>query len=582
MIGDYAQRRRNEKLAQIASIAEAEALGSLNFRAHVGLLAFGAAAAWVLFDLRWLAPMALVYVGLLTAEKRVAGAALTHGRDTWYLPVLALLAARSTAFMAMVLALWSQEGDIYKVASLALITVGAINLFVFHSGHRAVIATVIAPISLCFGVLAWMIYRDYGPSDDALAALLIFVCVSPYFYLTLMQAHRQRTELTDTRLALEQSQRLDALGKLSTGVAHDFNNVLAVTLGNAELLKTASDGETDRLADEIIKAAERGASLSGQLLTFGRRETVPRARQAHRISDSLDDLAEMLRRVLPVHIELVLSATADAPDVQVDRHQLETALLNLAVNARDAMPKGGKLTIRATRLRLQPDDTRWTGVSKTGEDFGCIRVTDTGVGVPEALQDRLFDAFFTTKAPGAGTGLGLSMVKTFAEQAGGAVRLESAPGRGTTVSLMLPAAARDPETEPATEQALGKAEKRARVLLVEDETPLLERFSRQLKRAGFDVTTAGNGVEAETILSVGMRPDVLVTDLAMPGPVQGLDLARRARQRIARLPVVVVTGTSAATLANVDEMEQAVTLLRKPVRSDQLVRAVRETLAGSF
>lgn len=565
------------KLRQIDSVATAEPFGSLNYALHSGMLLFGGIGTIWLFGAWSIAAMVVLYVIILTLEKAVAAHASRTRSVALYWPVLGLLFLRAAACNLLVVWVWTEDGDIFKMAALALLIAATINIFVYHATYPRIIACVVIPIAFGFGAIAWMFFLEFGLSAQSLAATVIFTCTLPYCFLSLMQANRRWEELENTRTALSQSQKQDALGKLVSGVAHDFNNILAVTLGNAEMLRDATGAKKDMLADEIIKAAERGSSLSGQLLAFGRRSQLQPA--THSVETVFLDLQAMLDRVLPEHILTTMFVADDTPLIFADRRQLETALLNLAINARDAMPDGGSLSISAGVSDMNAAELSLDAGGQAQGRFACIQVSDTGVGISKELQKDVFDPFFTTKPVGQGSGLGLSMVMGFAKQSGGAVRFSSTPGHGSTVTLFLPisedqAAARAPASaqdasSPAT----------ARILLVEDEPPLRDVFARQLRAAGYDVTTANCGQDAETLLNTGLQPDLLLTDLVMPGQVQGYELAKRARARIPDIPVVLVSGYSDDALNCSDPWASSLTLLRKPVRRDKLLSTIKATLA---
>lgn len=564
-----------DRLRQMASVADAEPIGSLFFYTHAGLLIFGALSVFVLFGQSHFSVIVAVYLILLTSEKAIADWAVQAQKSALYPAVLALLFARAMAYNVLVLFVWMVEGDVFKMAALALLVAATINIFVFHATYPRVIACVVVPIWLAFAAIASLVYMSDAGTTEAIAALMVFMCISPYFMLTLIKAQSKWGELDATRNALSQSQKQDALGKLVSGVAHDFNNILAVTLGAAELMKGASAEEKDQLADEIIKAADRGASLSAQLLAFGRRSQLAPA--GHSVRGVFDDLFTMLDRVLPEHIATTLSVEPDTPHIFVDRHQLETALLNLAVNARDAMAQGGTLDIFARAYDLRANDPLILRHDMIPGRHTCISVTDSGVGISKDLIKEVFDPFFTTKSVGEGSGLGLSMVLGFAKQSGGAVSFDSVLGKGTTVSLYLPSTPHLSAVEQRVDAGvlIGGS---AQILLVEDEAPLRDVYARQLRANGYDVCAAANGSEAETMLRDGLDPDILVTDLVMPGPVQGRELAQLARRRNGDLPVVLVSGYPDETADTSMQHDPTVMMLRKPMRKEDLLEAVHASL----
>ena len=376
---------------------------------------------------------------------------------------------------------------------------------------------------------------------------------------------------------IRQFQKQEALGKLVAGVAHDFNNILAVALGNAEMLRDGLSGQDqDQAVTEIIKAVERGASLSGQLLAFGRRSSLEPAEYS--VGHILHDLRGMLSRVLPEKITVMTYGTPDAPPVFVDRPQLETALLNLAINARDAMPDGGRLDIDADTVALSEGDPLILTCGMEPGTYTRIQVKDTGVGVSKEMQHEIFDPFFTTKAVGEGSGLGLSMVLGFAQQSGGTVQFDSEPGVGTTVSLLLPTASGSKAELDAADQA-ERPTGTVRILLVEDEAPVRQVLARLLESGGHDVTVAVSGQEALAILQSGPDPEVLVTDIVMPGPVQGVELAKIARERFPGIRIVFVSGYPQEAQKEVMGWAETPVALRKPVRKEELLAAVQQSIS---
>jgi PAS domain S-box-containing protein len=374
--------------------------------------------------------------------------------------------------------------------------------------------------------------------------------------------------------ALRRSQRMEAIGQLTGGVAHDFNNLLMVVNGAAEKLRrTLVDHRAAKPLDMIATAVKRGQNLTSHLLSFARRQTLETI--VIDLADTLPNLAEMLRRALRGDIEIRTQAQDCPCRVRADQGELELALLNLGVNARDAMPDGGilSLSIRRAALSGGPD------VDGLHGDFLVMELTDTGVGItPEALP-RVFDPFFTTKGVGKGTGLGLSQVYGFAKQSGGTATIRSTPGHGTTVSVYLPAtdAPIQAEQKPAAID-YGIGSKKGVVLLVEDSNEVAAISADYLEQLGYGVDHAVNGSDALRKLQ-GRQPYALVlSDILMPGSVAGLDLARIVRQHHSDIPILLVTGYS-------DKAQQAVhdgfPVIRKPYDLEILSRAIRELHAKS-
>ncbi|MFB0488705.1 two-component system NtrC family sensor kinase [Methylobacterium sp. OAE515] len=390
-----------------------------------------------------------------------------------------------------------------------------------------------------------------------------------------------RVEVTrreNAEAALKQSQRLEAVGQLTGGIAHDFNNLLMVVSGNLERLKRypVADERQRRALDAIEAAAQRGSSLTRQLLSFSRR-------QAHQavpvdLNECLTRLEDMLRSSVRGDVAVEVQVTPGLWPTKVDLSELELAVLNLAVNARDAMPGGGRLTLAAQNVSLA--DAKTIGLSG---DYVALSVTDTGTGMPPDVLARVFEPFFTTKEVGKGTGLGLSQVYGFAQQSGGTATVASHPGQGTTVTLYLPRT-----DEPVLTQSPQRADvaparqdgRRDHVLLVEDNAEVADVSRGRLEELGFSVTHAPDPASALVILRSSTRIDLIFSDIVMPGGMNGLDLARAVRQEFgAAIPVVLATGYS-------DVAQQAAAegfpLLRKPFDLSQmqevLVRARQKTV----
>lgn len=343
------------------------------------------------------------------------------------------------------------------------------------------------------------------------------------------ERRRASEELEEARAALFQSQKLQALGELTGGVAHDFNNLMTVIRGSADLLTRPGLGEEKRARylQAIIDTADRAATLTSHLLAFGRRQAL--RPEVADLNVRLDAFAEMAGRTLGGKIEVVLDLAPSLPRVEVDLAHLETAWLNAAFNARDAMPEGGRLTLRTRHV--------------PGDDLGEVRVeiADTGTGMTAEVLDRAFEPFFTTKRVGEGTGLGLSQIHGFAAQAGGRAEIRSAPGEGTTVAIILPATDK-PIGQAVEETPTGRARRGLRVLLVEDNDHVREFAHHLLDELGYQVLDAASAEEALELMGE-QTADLLFSDVVMPG-LSGLELARLARQEYPSLPVLLASGYS--------------------------------------
>lgn len=335
---------------------------------------------------------------------------------------------------------------------------------------------------------------------------------------------------------LHESQKLESIGQLTGGVAHDFNNLLAVILGSLSLLKKAvpNDPRVYRLLDRAILGAERGATLTTRLLAFARRQELKVESVA--LQKLIPEMLDFLRHSVGPNVAIHVEISPEVRAVEVDSNQLELALINLAVNARDAMPHGGTLTIACHN----EDNGKRVGLPR--DPFVCITIADTGEGMSEATLARAQEPFFTTKGVGKGTGLGLSMVQGFTAQSGGTMRIRSEPGKGTKVTLWLPRAKEGPlapnvETQPAQTTEAGSL----RVLLVDDDILVSMGTADMLLDLGHSVTEAQSGAHALKLLESDGRFDVVVTDYAMPG-MNGFELAQRIKAGHPRLPIVLATG----------------------------------------
>jgi PAS domain S-box-containing protein len=376
---------------------------------------------------------------------------------------------------------------------------------------------------------------------------------------------RDITERRDTQLKLEQmqrqlaeSQKLDALGQLTGGVAHDFNNLLMIISGSLHTLKKGigDDPKLQRAISAIETASRRGASLTSQLLTFARRQSVNP--QAINLTEKIEAVREVLDTGVGSSVTLAFDIDHNIWPVTVDVSEFETALVNLVINARDAMPNGGTITIGARNC------TR-TDEPNAG-DYVAVSITDTGVGIAPDVLSKIFDPFFTTKPVGKGTGLGLSQVHGFAHQAGGTVRVKSELGKGTTISILLP---RDKSKQNSVEPAAAETRGSGTVLLVEDNPDVASVSMSLLEQLGYVVHKVA---DAEAALREIERSeiDLVFSDIIMPGKMDGLALARRLREIRPHLPVLLATGYSDAA-ANV---RGDFPILRKPYEIHQLSQAI--------
>jgi PAS domain S-box-containing protein len=387
------------------------------------------------------------------------------------------------------------------------------------------------------------------------------------------------TERKQLEQQLIQAQKMDAIGKLTGGIAHDFNNMLTVVIGSLDRIRRARniDGSIQKRIDMALSGAMRCSDLTRQLLAFARRQ--PLRPQAIDLNDLVFGVADMVRRVLGEGIELTIEPAAGLWPATTDPTQVESALLNLVVNARDAMPNGGTLSLSTANVSIGHE----SGGEPAPGDYVMLVVRDTGIGIPAEIRDRVFEPFFTTKPTGHGTGLGLSIIYGFVKQSGGHIRLESETGRGTSFSIYLPRATMT-EATPRLRAAAVDGIPRARVgevvLAVEDDDTVRRIAVDALQDLGYAVYEAPDGRIALDLLRDQPRIDIIFTDLAMPGGMNGRDLAREAK---ARRPGVKVLLTSAYTerLSEDDRASDPLRFLGKPYREGELAAAIRAALDES-
>lgn len=388
------------------------------------------------------------------------------------------------------------------------------------------------------------------------------------FIRDLTSRHRMEEEL-------RQSQKMEAIGQLTGGIAHDFNNLLTVISGNLEMIeRRLEDSRLRALLREAQGAADDGAKLTGQLLAFGRRQALNA--KLTDIGQLVSTFAELLRRTLGETIELQTVATGHSLMALVDTTQLQNALLNLALNARDAMPRGGRLKVEIERIRLDPDYVQMYPQVRLG-DYVLISVSDTGVGMTEEVKQRAFDPFFTTKGVGAGTGLGLSMVYGFARQSGGHVQLYSELNEGTTIRLFLPATNPEPLGQTSDGDPVPAAKPRANecILVVEDDARVRRVVVARLEEEGYRVLQAAGSQEALSLIAAHPEIQLLFTDIVMPGML-GDELAREARLLRPNLKVLFTSGYAEPSLAGRELAEGS--WLKKPYTAQELATRLRTLL----
>jgi PAS domain S-box-containing protein len=390
-------------------------------------------------------------------------------------------------------------------------------------------------------------------------------------------AMRDISERKRIEAHLRQTQKMEAVGQLTGGVAHDFNNLLGVILGNAELLEDHI-GAADPQVQAVIRAAGRGSELTQRLLAFSRLQPL----QASVLDPAqlLGGMSDLLTRTLAETIDVELRSGSDIWHIEADPAQMESALLNLAINAGQAMPGGGRLTIDISNQMVDTRSAAETVDAMPG-DYVTIAVSDTGMGMAPEVSARAFDPFFTTKPVGEGSGLGLSMVYGFARQSGGFAVIESAEGRGTTVRLYLPRAEAEAEELEAEAQAAAPRAKGETILVIEDDPEIRKLAMTLLESLGYEVLSASEGARALEILEATPRIDLVLSDVMLPGGLLGPAVIQRAKQARPNLRVLFMSGYADAEARSSDILAEGATVLSKPFRRYDLACQLRVALAGT-
>ncbi|HWT70759.1 MAG TPA: response regulator [Oxalicibacterium sp.] len=389
----------------------------------------------------------------------------------------------------------------------------------------------------------------------------------------------QRLLLEHTQAALQQAQKLEAVGKLTGGVAHDFNNILQVVSGNLQLLRDQlkNDQLADRYLTSSIEAVARGAKLSSQLLAFARKQPLqPVVVNPGRVVRGMEDL---VRRAIGETVEVEIVVSGGLWNTMLDAYQLENVILNLAINAHAAMPDGGKLTIEVGNAMLD-DSYVMSAPDVLPGQFVMLAITDTGTGMSKDVLERAVEPFFTTKPEGQGTGLGLSMAFGFVKQSGGHFRIYSELGHGTTIKMYFPRSM-EPEAlirSSVSAEVTGGTET---VLVVEDDVEVQNTVVEMLATLGYKVLKADNAENALAVLKSGMQCDLLFTDVVMPGPLKSTELARQAKELFPDIEVLFTSGYTQNAIIHGGRLDPGVHLLSKPYTRETLAQKVRQVLEAA-
>ena len=394
------------------------------------------------------------------------------------------------------------------------------------------------------------------------------------------------SEIYELNDQLRQAQRLESIGQLTGGIAHDMNNILGAIVGNADLLLTlpavAADAEARKLTETVISVADRGQSLTSRLLAFARRDHLNP--DDIEVGQVLTGLSSILKPTLAGNIYLSMTFEPKLPPIRVDQHQFENSVLNLVINSRDAMPEGGDIRISST-FRSLDDEAQADRLGVAPGQYVEVTVADSGEGMPPAFLDHVIEPFFTTKAPGEGTGLGLSMVHGFVLQSGGQLSIDSTEGEGTTVSMLFPVSRRDEARAVESQQKATVPSEDSLsgcVLLIEDDEAISKIAGKFLESFGLSVIKAADGETALSLFEDDQdRIDIVLTDIALAGPLNGFQVADQIQGRRPDIPVVFSSGYPEAFERSGRELDRGANFLQKPYRRAALYKLVANRLGGA-
>ena len=567
--------QKTRRHRQISEILEVARRTRLEFVAQVALMSLAGVIAWMATGLTFIPLWIGLHFGLIAAERRITRR-LRNSTSPLALPtVLAAHLAVGSAFAAMPVYLWLQPHESYHFAGMVLLLGTILNIFLVRAQLWYLALCFVLPDALAIALIAHAIAQQTATPAEAVAVGTVAAAILVYLGVAVVQAARAHRRHLETREQLIQAQKMEALGNLAGGMAHDFNNILNVITGTLDLARDERD--PDRLAaglNRANEAADRGAALIRQVLSFARKSHL----EPRRVDPPgvLAEVETMARRLIPERIAIETTVEPGLPPVRVDEGALVTALLNLVLNARDAIAGPGRIVL---------DCARDPGTRPGQRGRVVFSVRDNGRGIARDILGRVTEPFFTTKPVGEGTGLGLSMVAGFAAQSGGALQIDSREGAGTEVRILLPLADRTAPANPAPppHSAPAPAPRPRCVLVVEDQRELLELLQIFLRRSGHEVHAASSGDAALALIEDGLTPDILISDVVMPGQLQGRDLAALVRDRFPQAQIVLMSGFEEGSFGTSGGGEPDMLFLAKPVRLADLAAVIARgaTAAGA-
>ena len=563
---------------ELAQLARVESLKSLEFRVQFLAVLICIAIAIAATGLWALAVWFILHYLLVFAERRLANHFAQSASRRAFLAVISFNLAVGITFAWLPVYLWSQGTPSFYFAAMALLVGSTLNTFLIRSTLWYQSLCFVAPNAGAFLAIAISMSGGELPVAEVSTLLTIASAVLVYFLIAVVEMHRIHRSHEQTKTQLLQSQKNEVIGQLTGGVAHDFNNLLSVISGNLEIaLSEQHPHDRDLAIKNALAATSKGATLVHQLLAFARKSRLET--KSIPVDLALRDLEEMAPRVIPSNIKIAFGDPNPGLVVLADPALLTTALLNLILNSRDAISASGTIEVRAA-LAEAKDLPAGLSFDKDHPRFVLFTVKDTGCGMTPELLGRATEPFYTTKPIGFGSGLGLSMVQGFAQQSGGGIHIDSKPGVGTTVSLVLPvgALAEHPPSRPLREEPFHLLS--GNVLIVEDQPEILQIITRLIEALGLSAQGVLTADAACELIDSGLRPDLLITDAVMPGVLQMSDLLVRVRS-MDRIPkIIVMSGYDEQQIEPSTLEVPEYTFVQKPFRLSTLSALVKEKLSS--
>lgn len=564
---------------ELEDLAKVETLSSLEFRVQFMAVFACVATAVATTGLSILFAWFVLHYSLVFLERKLASRFSKLGTPLAFYTIIGLNLSIGITFAWLPVYLWMQEQQGFYFAAMALLVGSTLNTFLIRSSLWYQAVCFIAPNAGAFLLIAMIIAGQGLPTGEVVALVVIASAVLLYFLVAVSEMHRVHVTHEHIRDQLLQSQKTEVIGRLTGGVAHDFNNLLNVISGYLEVA-LSEDRETDRNSaiQGALRAATRGGNLVHQLLAFARKARLES--RSVSVDSTLTELSEMGRRVIPSSIVVDFGHNKSGLFVLADPVSLTTALLNLLLNARDAISGSGAIQLSVSGVSSTGLPAGMT-FDKAFTDFVLFTVKDSGHGMSSDLIDRVTEPFFTTKPVGFGSGLGLSMVQGFAQQSGGGIHIASSPGDGTTVYVALPSGTSSEPLQTAPVDLGRPDSETGTVLVVEDQLELLRMIGRVLDSGGFLVQTASTADEAVSLIDSGLCPDLLMTDAVMPGSLSMEDLVARVRSANPIAKIIVMSGYDERQLEYEALGIGEFTFLQKPFSLSRLSSMAKEVLSSS-